>query len=156
VNDIITGASPPVAHAALIAANETYHRAALLRDDFDEAVDLLSDLVRVDSSGKLICLMEAKTEAMRWKIGGQARFSLRHELPALPDVRATLDAIELDLDKEPPIECRVDLVGTMLDAQAISPDVKYIRYIAWKLGDCPQLKTETHKRAAGWRSLIGF
>src|ERR1700730_3503564 len=101
MNDIITGASPPVT-GAMIAANETYLRAAQLRDDFDDAVDLLSGLVRVDSSGKLICLMEAKTEAMRWKIGDQAKYSLLRELPALPDVQAALHAIELDLDTEPP------------------------------------------------------
>jgi hypothetical protein len=152
MNSIIAGASPPVT-GAMIAANETYHRAAQLRDDFDDTVELLSDLARVDSSGKLLCLMEAKTEARRWQIGDQAKYSLIHELPALPDVQTALQAIELDLDTEPPIERRVDLVGTMLDVQGISPDLKYIQYLAWKLGDCPQLKTETHKRSKPWFSL---
>jgi hypothetical protein len=41
----------------------------------------------------------------------------------------------------------------MLDVQGISPDLKYIQYLAWKLGDCPQLKTETHKRSKPWFSL---
>jgi hypothetical protein len=152
MNDIITGASPPVT-GAMIAANETYHRAAQLRDDFDDAVDLLSDLVRVDSSGKLICLREANTESMRWKIGDQAKYSLLKELPAYADVQTALQAIRHDLDTAPSVESRIDLVGTMLDVQGISPDLKYIQYLAWKLGDCPQLKTEIHKRSKPWFSL---
>jgi hypothetical protein len=38
--------------------------------------------------------------------------------------------------------------------QGISPDLKYIQYLTWKLGNCPQLKTETHKRSKPWFSLV--
>jgi hypothetical protein len=58
-----------------------------------------------------------------------------------------------DFDTEPPIEHRVDLVGVMLDVHSIAPDVSYIQYLAWKLGDCPQRKTETRKRSKPWFSL---
>jgi hypothetical protein len=148
-----TGASYLVPHGALIAANKAYQQATWLQDDCDEAVEILSDLVQVDSNGKLIRLEEAKTETMRWQIGDNARYALRHELPLLADVRPVLRAIELDLDTEPSIEQRVDLVGAMLDIQGISPDVKYIQYLARKLRDCPPRNTETCKRSKPWFSL---
>jgi hypothetical protein len=156
----VSGASTPATveqlavPRAMIAATEPYRMAARLTDDFDEAVQLLSDLVRVDSNGKLLCLRDANTGAMRWKIGDQAKYSLLRELPALPDVQAALHAIERDLDTEPPIEHRIELVGTMLDAQHITADLSYIQILGWKLGDCPERKTETHKRNKPWFSMV--
>jgi hypothetical protein len=59
-----------------------------------------------------------------------------------------------DLDTEPSIEHRVELVGMMLDAQHITGDLSYIQILAWKLGDCPERKTETHKRNHPWFSMV--
>jgi hypothetical protein len=160
VTDItVSGASTPATveqlavPRAMIAATEPYRMAARLTNDFDEAIELLSGLVRVDSKGELLCLREANTEAMRWKIGDQAKYSLLRELPELPDVQAALHAIERDLDTEPSIEHRVELVGMMLDVQGITADLSYIQFLAWKLGDCPRRKAETRKRRKPWFSL---
>jgi hypothetical protein len=144
MSDLITTVAPPL--VPYVAAN-------VLRDNYDHAISLTEDWCRVDSSGKLICLEEAKTERQRWQLGDNARYALRKELPRLADVRPVLAALDLDLDTEPSIEQRVDLVGTMLDIQGITPDLKYIRYVAQKLGDCPPRKTETCKRSQPWFSL---
>jgi hypothetical protein len=37
--------------------------------------------------------------------------------------------------------------------QGIAPEDAYIQYLARKFGDCPQLETETRKRATKWFSL---
>ncbi len=139
---------------AIMAAAGPYRLAARLKNDFDEAVELHSDLVRVDAKSQLICLRDAKTEAWRWKLGSQAKYALLRELPGITLVRECLDAIQRDLDTEPPIEHRVELVGTMLDVQGITPELSYIEYLAWKLGDCPQRKTETRKRSKPWFSSV--
>jgi hypothetical protein len=124
--------------------------AGVLRDKYEEAVWIDEDLIRVDSNGKLLCLDEAKTEAARWQLGDSARHALRTYLPTLADVRPVLAALDLELDTEPSIEQRVDLVGAMLDIQGLTPDLKYIRYLAGKLGNCPARKSEAYKRRKPW------
>jgi hypothetical protein len=160
VNDVTASGSSTVATVeqlavprAMIAATEPYRRAAQLRDDFGDAVWVVSDDVRVDSNNQLLCLQDARTDAQRWRLGDNAKYSLRHELPERAVILSALDAIRRDLDTEPPIEHRVDLIGVMLDVQGIAPEDSYIQYLAWKFGDCPQLKTETRKRATKWFSL---
>jgi hypothetical protein len=143
MSDLVTTAGPRL--VPYVAAN-------VLRDNYDHAISLAEDWCRVNSSGKLICLEEAKAERQRWQLGDNAKYALRKELPLLADVRPVLADLDLDLDTEPSIEQRVDLVGTMLDIQGISPDLKYIRYVAQKLGDCPPRKTETCKRSKPWFS----
>jgi hypothetical protein len=140
---------------AMIAATEPYRAAAQLVSTFDEVVEVLSDsdLLRVDDKKQLLCLQNTRTEAGRWRLGYRARDELS-DLPACADVQAALHAIRRDLDTEPPIEHRVELVGMMLDVQGITADLSYIQYLAWKLGDCPQRKTETRKRSKPWFSLV--
>jgi len=97
--------------------------------------------------------MAGEAKPLRCAIHDQAKYALRRDLPEMGLVKANLDAIRRDLDTEPPIEQRVDLVGVMLDVQGIAPDPSYIQYLAWKLGDCPKRKTETRKRSQPWFSL---
>jgi hypothetical protein len=139
----------------MIAATEPYRAAAQLVSTFDEVVEVLSDsdLLRVDDKKQLLCLQNTRTEARRGRLGYRTRDELS-DLPACADVQAALHAIRRDLDTEPPIEHRVELVGMMLDVQGITADLSYIQYLAWKLGDCPQRKTETRKRSKPWFSLV--
>jgi hypothetical protein len=146
---------------ALIAATEPYRVAAQLlrsfvagresRTSFDDE-DELSELARVDAGGHLICLDKATTEASRWRLGYEAADALRG-MPAHTELRAAFRAIRRDLDTEPPIETRVELVTMMLDAQHITASDAYIQHLSWRLGDCPPLKTEKFKRWQPWFSL---
>jgi hypothetical protein len=121
--------------------------AAQLADTFDGYLKLLreSSLIRVDARGQLLCLRNAKTPRARWELANTATADLRN-LPALPNVRAALDALQRDLDSEPPIEHRLQLIGMMLDVQGITPDLAYVQFLAWKLGECPKRTTETKER----------
>jgi hypothetical protein len=140
---------------AMIAATEPYHLAKRLVSTFDEALEIFdSDLIRVDDRQQLLCLQQnARTEADRWRLGYRARDQLR-DLPPYADVQAAHDAIRRDLTTEPSIEHRVELVTMMLDVQGITPELSYIQYLAWKLGDCPRRKTETRKRYKRWFSMV--
>jgi hypothetical protein len=139
---------------AMIAATEPYHLAKRLVSTFDEALEIFdSDIVRVDDRQQLICLQNARTEAARWRLGYRARDQLR-DLPPYADVQAAHHAIRRDLTTEPSIEHRVELVTMMLDVQGIAPELSYIQYLAWKLGDVPRRKTETRKRYKRWFSMV--
>jgi hypothetical protein len=135
-------------------AMEPYRRAAQLRNDFGDAVWALRDDVRFDGEKQLLCLRDARTDAQRWRLGDNAKYSLIHDLPERIVILAALDAIQRDLDTEPPIARRVELVGMMLDVQGITADLCHIQYLAWKLGDCPRRKMETRKRSNPWFSLV--
>lgn len=146
---------------AMIAATEPYCVAARLsrdfdddvKDDFWEAGIDVEHLVSVDAKGRLICFEKATTETLRWRLGDDARYALRR-LPTYADVLAAHRTIRRDLDTEPPIESRVDLVCLMLDLQNIKASDACIQPLAWRLGDCPQpRKTEIHRRKRPWFSL---
>jgi hypothetical protein len=140
--------------AAMIAATEPYRLAKRLVSTFDEALEFFdSDLIRVDDRQQLLCLQNAKTEADRWRLGYRARDQLR-DLPPYADVQAAHHAIRRDLTTEPSIEHRVELVTMMLDVQGITPELPYIQFLSWKLGDCPRRKTETRKRYKRWFSMV--
>jgi hypothetical protein len=141
---------------AMIAATEPYRLAKRLVSNFDEALKFFDgDLIRVDDRQQLLCLQNARTEADRWRLGYRARDQLR-DLPAYADVEAAHHAIRHDLTTEPSIEHRVELITTMLDVQGITPELSYIQYLAWKLGDCPRRKTETRKRYKRWFSMVAI
>jgi hypothetical protein len=143
--------------SAMISATEPYRRANRLVDTFGEDVHALLNeadgFLRIDHRKQLLCLQNAKTDAQRWRLGYRARDELR-DLPALADVYAAHQAIRRDLNTEPPIESRVELVGIMLDVQGITADLSYIQFLAWKLGDCPRRKTEIRMRTKPWFSLV--
>jgi hypothetical protein len=139
---------------AMIAATEPYRLAKRLVSTFNEALEIFDrDLIRVDDRQQLICLQNARTEADRWRLGYRARDQLR-DLPPYADVEAAHHAIRRDLTTEPSIEHRVELVTMMLDVQGITPELPYIQFLAWKLGDCPRRKTETRKRYKRWFSMV--
>jgi len=164
----VTGRSTPATleqlavPRAMIAATEPYRVAARLLRAFvaarkslsfdDDVEDDPSELVRVDAKGRLLCLEKATTEALRWRLGYQATDALSC-MPAYAELRAAFHAIQRDLDTEPPIETRVELVTMMLDAQHITASDAYIQHLSWRLGDCPPLKTENLKRWRPWFSL---
>lgn len=138
----------------MIAATEPYRLAARLLNAIPKkpGKDLL-ELVRVDPTGRLLCLQDDEM-AVRWFSGDQARRELER-LPVLEDVVAAHHAIRRDLETEPPIEHRVDLVCMMLDVQQLKPTDAYIQVLAWKLGDCPEQRgTEVHRRAKKWFSMV--
>lgn len=143
----------PVPHG-IVQATEPYRIAARLDRTFGE-VEMLRDLVEVDGNGKLVCLQGAKSPKRLWQMGEQARFSLTI-LPACDEVSAIREMLRADLDTEPPIEHRVELVCTMLDAQGITGSDSYIQMLAWKLGDCPQRATEPHRRDTPWFSMAAI
>jgi hypothetical protein len=148
---------------AMISAMEPYRVASQLVSIYGKGADSLlneDDLLRVNDKKRLLCLqnLETMTDPIErnyegWRLNRSAKGVLR-ELPALPDVQAVLDAVRLDLDTEPPLESRVELIGGLLDVQGIAPDLKYIQILAWKLGDCPPRKTETRKRNKPGFSLV--
>jgi hypothetical protein len=140
----------------MIAAMEPHRVAKRLVSTYGEDVDDLFNpehgLLRINGKKQLLCLRNAaamtdpiEKNYEKWRLNRIAKSKLRN-LPALPNVQAVLDAIRLDLDTEPPLESRVELIGALLDVQGIAPDLKYIEVLAWKLGDCAPRKTETRKR----------
>src|SRR6266852_5945942 len=64
-----------------------------------------------------------------WTAEG-ARHSLQHDLPSRPAVASVLDAIQQDIDTEPPLDKRLEIVGIMLDVQGIAASDDYIRFLA--------------------------
>jgi hypothetical protein len=58
-----------------------------------------------------------------------------------------------DLNAEPAIEHRVELIETMLEIQGVAPNAPYVHYLARKLGDCAPPPTETKKSPHPWFSL---
>jgi len=62
-----------------------------------------------------------------------AREVLQHTLPSRHVVASALDAIRQDIDTEPPLDKRLDIVGIMLDVQGVTASDDYIRFLAHKL-----------------------
>jgi hypothetical protein len=153
---------------AMISAMEPYRVANQLLSTYGDGSSLFTygefaeillneedGFLRVNDQKQLLCLQNVATTMTNnqaWRLNFRAKDDLR-DLPALPDVQAALRAIRLDLDTEPPLESRVELIGGLLDVQGISPDLKYIQVLAWKLGDCPPRKTETNERNKPYFSI---
>ena len=83
----------------------------------------------------------------------EAKYSLLHELPPKQVVASTIDAIQQDLDGEPPLAKRLDIVGFMLEVQGITATDEYIWYVARKLGSCSKRSTEIRERDHAWFSM---
>jgi hypothetical protein len=150
----------------MIAALAPYRVASQLVASYGEELEELElfdpedGLLRVNGKKQLLCLRDAaamtdpiERNYERWRLGCIAKSQLRG-LPALPGVQAALDAVCLDLDTEPPLASRIEVIGGLLDVQGIAPDLKYIQVLAWKLGDCSPRKTEIRKRNKPWFSMV--
>jgi len=132
---------------AMILAMEPYRVANQLVSTYGETVEEILD------RGGCFQVRLRNPKECRWSLGRSAG-SFLHALPALPGVEAALRALRIDRDTEPPIDARIELIGCLLDVQGISPDLKYIQVLAWKLGDCPPRKTETRIRNKPWFSMV--
>jgi hypothetical protein len=82
-----------------------------------------------------------------------AKYSLLHELPPKQVVASAIDAIRQDLDGEPPLAKRLDIVGFMLEVQGLTATDEYIYYLARKLGGCSRRRTEMRERDHAWFSM---
>jgi hypothetical protein len=82
-----------------------------------------------------------------------AKYSLVHELPPKQTVISAIDALQQDLDGEPPLAKRLDLIGFMLEVQCVTATDEYIQYLAYKLGSCSKRATETRERDHAWFSM---
>jgi hypothetical protein len=120
----MTTAITTIASASTAVA--TYNGATRLLAAFDTEIE-------EDAEYLVSCLETARTEGRRWQVGDNARHALTR-LPAPADVIAALRALEADQESKPSLEQRLELVSTMCDIWSIEPPVRFIKYVAEKLG----------------------
>ncbi len=84
-----------------------------------------------------------------WRYADQAASYLQR-LPALADVEAVRHVLRTDIETEPSIVIRCDLVCAMLDGGCVTATPTYIETLVWKLGNSPRRQTEKHPRSRCW------
>jgi hypothetical protein len=141
----------------LLAATAPFRLAAPLAAALDQVDgDELRDLVRTNRFGDLWALWDADGDpAELWAYADEAEYYLER-LPALADVEAARDVVRADIETEPSIEARCDLVCTMLDGWNVTATTTYIDALAWKLGHSPRRQTEKYERTRPWFPLAAI
>ncbi|NOJ43304.1 hypothetical protein [Bradyrhizobium australiense] len=141
----------------LQAATAPFHIATPLAAALDQVDgEEFRDLVRVNGAGDLWVLWDADGDPRDlWRYADRAA-SYLERLPALPDVEAAHRVVRADLDAEPPIEVRAELIFTMLDAQNTTATQTYLQLLASKLGNSPRRQTEKYERTRPWFSTAAI